>query len=143
MQKYCVLQERCHQEVYHKLRSLHLGHDASNQIIAELISDGFLNEERFAKAFAQGKFRMNKWGKIKIRTAMKHKNVAEKCIELGLAVIGEEEYQNQLKKIITQYIHQRRLDISKFKNIQKIYRYALSKGYENHLISNILHELPD
>ena len=95
MQKYCAIQERCHQEVYNKLRSLHLGHDDSNQIIAELISDGFLNEVRYAKAFAQGKFRMNKWGRIKIKSAMKQKNVAVKCIELGLAVIEEEEYHNK------------------------------------------------
>src|SRR5882757_6205956 len=66
IQKYCAYQERSHQEVKHKLHTYGLTVDEADEIISSLITDNFLNEERFAKAFAGGKFRIKKWGRNKI-----------------------------------------------------------------------------
>ena len=73
--KYCAYQERSQQEVRDKLYSWGLHRNEVENIIVDLISEGYLKEERFAIAFSGGKFRMKKWGKIKIKLALKAKKV--------------------------------------------------------------------
>ena len=85
--KYCAFQERCHQELREKLYSWLLPEKSVEQIISELISEGFLNEERFAKAFSRGKFRIKRWGKNKITNELKRRNISEYSIRKGLKEI--------------------------------------------------------
>src|SRR5688500_923655 len=89
IQQYCAYQERSHLEVRNKLYSFGLYRGDVDEILAGLITDGFLNEERFAKAFAGGKFRMKKWGRIKITHALESKGVSSNCIRIGLREIDD------------------------------------------------------
>ena len=130
---WCAYQERCQQELRDKLYSYGLKSQEVENLIAQLISEGFVNEERFAKAYAGGKFRIKKWGKIKIKMALKAKQISEYCIRSGLAEIDPIQYEESLKKIIHS-----KAKITKESNIlkkkQKLVQYALSRGYEQDLV---------
>src|SRR3990170_4529848 len=96
IQRYCAYQERSHREVRNKLHEFGLYRKDVDEIISDLITDGFLNEERFAKAFAGGKFRMKKWGRIKISHALEAKGISQNCIRIGLKEIEEASYVTSL-----------------------------------------------
>lgn len=137
IQNWCAYQERCQQEVRDKLYSYGLKLAEVENIIAQLISDNFLNEERFARAYAGGKFRIKKWGRIKIRMALKGKRVSDYCIRKGLAEIDEREYRKTLEKLLSEKAR----TLSEKNHIRrkfKLLQYASAKGYEQELIMDVL-----
>ena len=140
IQAYCAYQERCHMEVSTKLKSWGLIQEAIDTIILELIQFDFLNEERYARSFARGKFRIKKWGKLKIRSALKKRNVYFKCIDLAMLEIDEKTYLITLKEML-----QKKNDILKetnsFNRKMKLIQYLVNKGYEYDLIHDALVEL--
>ena len=85
--KYCAYQERTHLEVRNKLFEYGLASDDVDLLISQLITDGYLNEERFAKTFAGGKFRIKGWGRIKIIHELEAKGLTKNCILIGLKEI--------------------------------------------------------
>lgn len=137
MRSWCAYQERCQQEARDKLYQYGLWPEAVESIISALISENFLNEERFAKAYAGGKFRIKKWGRIKIRAALKQKKLADYCINKGLKEIEENEYRRTLEKLLAD-----RSKVVKEPNaIRKNYKllqYAYSRGFEQDLVMEIL-----
>lgn len=137
IQRYCVYQDRCHREVRTKLLEHGIYGDLLEELITELIQENFLNEERFAKSYARGKFRMKQWGRNKIKQELKLRQVSNYCINIALQEINEEEYLETLKAILT---NKERL--TKFKNgwdrKKKLTDYALSKGYEYEYIASLL-----
>lgn len=132
-ESYCAYQERAQQEVRDKLYSWGLHQDEVENIIAQLIEDNFLNEERFAKAYVLGKFRMKGWGKIKIKMHLKAKRVSEPLIRIALREINSEEYEETIDKIIEKRI---KIPINKITRTerQKLFNYLLSKGFEADII---------
>jgi regulatory protein len=136
---WCAFQERCHQETRSKLYEWGLKSTEVDQVIAQLISEGFLNEERFAIAFAGGKFRINHWGKLKIRTELKRKKVSDPCIRKGLAAIDEKDYMATIKVLI----EKREKEIPEsdpWRRRVKIMNFLISKGYEPELVKSQLNE---
>jgi regulatory protein len=134
---WCAYQERCQQEARDKLYDYGLKTDDVENIIAQLVNENFINEERFAIAFAGGKFRIKKWGRVKIKQELKARRVSDYCIKKGLAVIDNTEYINTLKKVLAlkaKSITEKNL----LKKKQKLVRYALSKGYEQDIIFDLL-----
>src|SRR5690606_31629925 len=103
-ESYCAYQERAQQEVRNKLYEWGLHQEEVENIIVQLIEDNFLNEERFAKAYTLGKFRMKGWGKIKIKQHLKVKNVSEPLIRLALKEIKEEEYHKKIEETVKKKI---------------------------------------
>ena len=99
LKHYCTYQERCHSEVKEKLYNLGVWKKDHDEIISALIEENYLNEERFAIAFAGGKWRVKKWGRVKIKYDLKQKQVSEYCIKKALQQINEEEYLAVLKKL--------------------------------------------
>ena len=96
---YCAYQERSQQEVRDKLYELGMSKSEVEEIISDLISENFLNEERFAQQFAGGHFRIKQWGRIKIKYELKKKNVSEYCIKKALAAINMSDYFATLSKL--------------------------------------------
>ncbi|UMY66632.1 MULTISPECIES: regulatory protein RecX [unclassified Flavobacterium] len=96
---YCAYQERSHSEVRQKLRSMGATGAMTERIITQLITDDFLNEERFARSFARGKNGMKKWGRIRIREELRQHGVSEPNIRLGLSEIEESVYLSQFAKL--------------------------------------------
>jgi regulatory protein len=132
---YCAYQDRAQQEVRDKLYEWGLWPEAVENIISELISAGFLNEERFAKAYATGKFRQKAWGKIKI--GLKLKRVPDVLIKKALLLINGEDYLAALTNIL-----QKKAPLMKekdsYKRRYKLQQYAMSRGYEGDLILDVL-----
>lgn len=136
---YCAYQERSQQEVRDKLYHWGLHRADVEEIIAGLITDNFLNEERFAMAYASGKFRINGWGKHKIKQGLGQKAVSAPLIRIALASLDEQEYRDKLMDLLQA---KARLEKEKqpFKRKNKLVRYALGKGYESELIFELLND---
>lgn len=137
--KFCAYQERTQQEVRNKLYSYGLASNVVEDLLAELITEGFVNEERYAKAFCRGKFANNKWGKIKISLALKQKGISEYCIRTGMQEIEEEDYQALLRTLIDK--KQSTLsNEDEYSRKHKTARYVIGKGYEPELVWQVLGE---
>lgn len=131
--RYCAYQERSHKEVKDKLYSFGLFSSDVNELIAYLITEGFLNEERFARAFAGGKFRMKKWGRLKIVRELESRGLTANCIRIGLREIDQADYEKSLHSIIQKKAEE--LDeVDLFARRNKIARFAMQKGYEPDLV---------
>ena len=131
---YCAYQERCHSEVREKLYSFGLRPRETEAILAQLITDNFLNEERFAVQFAGGKFRISHWGRNRIRSALRQKQVSEYCIRKALSEIPEADYHRLFLKTVTQRTAMLRHEKNIFVKKRKLQDYLLQRGFETDLV---------
>ncbi len=138
IQKYCAYQERCHQEVRSRLYDYGLHTEDVEEIIYQLIQENFINEERFAKAYVGGKFRVKKWGKQKILSELKRRKISDYCINKAFSLIEDEAYIETLNKVIERKERDYRSVKNDFERNQKIARYCYSRGFESDLIWEIL-----
>ena len=133
LEHYCAYQDRCHKEIERKLNEFSLIEEGKNQIMLHLMEHNFLNEERFSKSFARGKFSIKKWGKQRIVRELKFRDISEYNIKTALKEINEAVY---LETIHT--ITERRNAILKeedgYKRKQKLVDFLARKGYEFSLI---------
>jgi len=134
---YCAYQERCQQEVIEKLKSFKLNKDEMDYVLLLLIQGNYLNEERFARAYASGKFRIKKWGKRKIAYQLGGKGLTKTCIELGLSEIDNDEYYETLSQLID-VKWENTIESNLFKKKSKICSYLYSRGFESSLINEII-----
>lgn len=137
---YCSVQERCHQEVNKKLMDWGLDYDQADQVIVNLISQNYLNEERYSKLFSISKFHQNKWGKIKIKYSLKQKDISDICISIGLGEIDQEEYYDTclaLAKKKSQTLKGEQYLVKK----RKLISYLSTKGYEYEIINSVLEKI--
>lgn len=134
---YCTYQDRSQQEVRDKLYEWGLWTDAVENIIAQLIQDNFLNEERFANAYAQGKFNQKGWGRNKIKQGLKFKKVSDVLIKKALRTLDDDRYMAMLQIIIDKKVATLS-EKDAFKRKYKLKQYALSRGYENDLVDDVL-----
>ncbi len=142
LRKYCAYQERSHADVNQKMWDLKLPMEWRDDIVLALMKENFLNEERFARTYARGKFNIKKWGKVKITEGLKKHEVSKKCIQLALTEIDEDEYQ----KVLRQTIEDKRADLKEknpWKRRSAIYRFALQRGFESSLIQEEMKRYED
>mgnify|MGYP000911113859 FL=1 len=140
LKQYCAYQERCHREVKEKLYALGVWKRDHDEIIATLIEENYLNEERFAIAYAGGKFRIKGWGRVKIKYELKQKRVSEYCIKKALKQIDESNYIDKLTKLAIekyQSLKGEQYLIRKKKTID----YLVGRGFELDLINFVISEL--
>lgn len=138
---YCGYQERSHSEVKEKLYSLGLHKQQVEESLSTLIEEDYLNEERFAKQFAGGKFRMKEWGRVKIKYELKKKQVSDYCIKKGLNEIDDDHYMSTLKKLAEEKFRTLKSEKNIFIKLRKTQDYLLQKGYEQDLIKDALMKL--
>ena len=138
---YCKYQERCHSEVRNKLYELGLSTSEVDQQLSQLIETGVLNEERFAKAYAGGKFRMKQWGREKIKQQLRLKKISDYCIKKALTEIPPDDYENTLNKIAFKKAEENKKDKSILSRKSKLYRYLVQKGYERDLVTDVINSL--
>ena len=114
--------------------------DAIDLLIGELMQFNFLNEERYARSFARGKFRIKKWGRMKIRMELKKRDIYFKCIDFAMEEIDDKAYFETLKEVL-----QKKNELEKekdpYKRKAKLTRYLVSRGFEYDLIRDALEEL--
>ena len=140
LQYYCSYQERCHNEVLKKIKSYYPSDDEKNDLIYELIRDDFLNETRFAKSFARGKFKFKNWGRNRITLELKRRKLSNKNIEIGLDEIDEEDYKKKFNELYD-LINSKYQNSDKLKRKKKIFDYLKYRGWENEKIFKRLNEL--
>ena len=143
IRQFCGYQERTHQEVKDKLYGYGLYRKDVELLLTQMIEENYLNEERYAIAFAGGKFRIKKWGRVKITYELKQKRISEYCIREALSTIEEEDY----RKTIRGLFHQKKQSLSREKNVfvkkQKIRSFLLQRGFEPSLIMELMQQWPD
>lgn len=133
--KYCSYQERCLADVKAKLNEWNAAEKTIEKIIQTLEKEDFINEERYAIAFALGKLRNNKWGRNKIFYAMTRKQIPEIYIQMGLNEIDEEEYIHILKTILKS---KKTVEKDEFKRNNKLVKYAVQKGFQASLAWKVI-----
>ncbi len=140
LQRYCAYQDRCHQEVKTKLIDLGIYGEDIGQIMAELIEEDFLNEERFARSYARGKFRMKKWGKQRIIRELKSRKISAYCIKKAMTEIDTQEYEMVLYELLERKLQLLR-DSDIYSKRKKLFNYAYQKGFESKLIQSFVKDL--
>lgn len=133
LENYCAYQERCHKDVYLKLKSMKMIPEAIDLIIVSLIRHDYLNESRFARIFTRGKFRIKKWGRIRITRELKFREISEYNIKLGLKEISDIDYLNTFDELALKRLPQIK-ETNLFKRKKKLADYLLYRGWESHMV---------
>jgi len=135
----CAARENCTKDIRSKLSKWGVDDTGTERIIEMLIHDNFLSDNRYAKAFTRDRFKCNKWGKIKIASQLRIKGIPENIILSALEEINDKEYMDMIRETIT--THSRFIKAkSKFDLKGKLLRFGLSKGFESHLLYDLLND---
>lgn len=140
LENYCAYQERCHKEVIDKLKQMRMIPEAIDIILVHLITHNFLNEERFAKAFAGGKFRIKKWGKNRIVRELKFRQISKYSIDSALKEIDPNDYVETLDALVKKRISQVN-ESNIYKKKKKVADYLFYRGWESHLVYDKINTL--
>lgn len=140
MERYCSYQERCHKEVTQKLFSMHMIPEAIDLIVVKLMQDNFLNEERYAKAFVSGKFRIKKWGKQRLTRELKQKDIGKTLINIALQSISDQEYLETFNALAEKKAESIK-ETNVLKKRKKLADYLFYRGWESHLVYDKVNEL--
>jgi regulatory protein len=137
IKRWCAYQERSHYETRSKLFDYGLNSSDVDQALAVLVTENFLNEERFAETFARGKFRIKHWGRNKIKAELKFKKVSDYSINKALKQIDENEYLKVAEKLVSRKLRETKEKVPYKKNY-KVLQYAVSRGFEMDIVADIL-----
>jgi regulatory protein len=134
LKHYCGYQERSHAEVKQKLYSLGIFRNEAEELISRLIEEDYLNEERFAAAYASGKSRNNGWGRIRIRHELEQKGVSHYCIRKALESLDESEYLAGFQRVADKKWHALQSEKDIFVKKSKWQQFLLQRGFEHSII---------
>jgi len=140
LEHYCAYQERCHQEVRQKLKSMHMIPEATDIIMVHLMDHNFLNEERYAKSFVRGKFRIKKWGRRRLLLELKKKDISKYNVNQAFSEIDEAEYIGVFNDLAEKKAESLK-ETDKYKKKKKLIDYLLYRGWESHLVYDKANEL--
>jgi len=139
LMQFCAYRDRSQKEVQEKLREMRMIPEACEQITIQLMRENFLNEERFARSFVRGKFRIKKWGRIKIKQELKKREISTPLIKLGFTEIDPSEYYSTLNDLAEKKLPLIK-EANSYKKKQKLISFLHQKGYEFPVIMEILEE---
>ena len=142
LERYCAYQDRCHQEVRRKLYDIGLYGEDVDHVMAQLVEDRFLDEERFARSYARGKFRMKHWGRQRIERELKSRQISRYCIKAAMSELEQYDYEGALRtllekrhgKVLPKGLHPYALR-------QDLIAFGLRKGYEMDLVLRMAREV--
>lgn len=140
LMNFCAYRDRSQKEVEDKLTEMRMIPAAKEKIIMSLMEQGFLNEERFARSFVRGKFRMKKWGRIKIKAELKRREISAPIIKLGLTEINEKTYLETLFSLAEKKLPTIK-ETNPYKRKQKLADHLIRKGYESNLVFDCVNDL--
>ena len=143
LQRYCAYQDRCHQEVRRKLLDLGIFGDTLEEIMVELVADNFLNEERFARSYARGKFRIKQWGRIRIRQELQRRAISDYCIRKAMEEIRETDYRSTLREVLEKRMRDKPKIEGRFERSTDLVRHGMNRGYELPIIKEEVGRLMD
>lgn len=129
MSSYCSSAERCRADVEEKLRRAEASEEEKEAILERLVAEGFIDERRYAKAFAADKFRFSKWGKRKIEYALRAKRVPEGNIGEAIENIDPDEYERTRQELMKAKAKTLKGDPNDMTNRAKILRFMAGRGF--------------
>jgi regulatory protein len=136
----CARREYCSGEIRAKLESWNLNDSEINSVISTLIKEDFVNDKRYTEAFVRDKYRHNKWGKVKIAAHLKAKNISSEQISSALASLDEDQYRQMIRDTLDS--HRKFVKAKNQYDLKgKLLRFGFSKGFESHILYDILNEL--
>ena len=136
----CSSGEHCRAEMKEKILNAGLDEEAAERIIAQLEKEKFIDASRYAQSFVNDRFRFNKWGKMKLRAALRQKEIADRDIDEALGNLNEEEYRQTLKSLLLAKLKSTPTDDGQ-RLMASLLRFAASRGFESGITLNCLHEL--
>lgn len=137
LESFCAYQERCTHEVKQKIKAFELCETEVVELLNFLRSNKYLDEERFARSYASGKFAIKGWGRIKIRMHMKAKFVSNDLIQIGLSEIDDDVYLERMKHLAQRKWGELYKEKNTWTRKQKLYRFLAGKGYETYLFDSL------
>ncbi|NJB71196.1 regulatory protein [Saonia flava] len=140
IERFCAYQERCHKEVVDKLKEMKMIPEAVDHILSHLIHENYLNEERFARSYARGKFKIKKWGKNRIILELKKRGITKYNINNALQEIDQDVYLETLEALAIKRVQELR-ERNPQKRKKKLADYLLYRGWESHLVYEKVKEL--
>ncbi|MEO1012582.1 MAG: regulatory protein RecX [Bacteroidota bacterium] len=140
LERYCTYQERCHKEVVSKLNDMKMIPEVIDHIVVHLIQENYLNEERFARSFARGKFNMKSWGRNRIEAELKYRNISPYNIKAALQEVNDTDYHARLDVLAQKRVSELR-DTDLQKKRKKLAGYLLYRGWESDLVYAKVREL--
>jgi regulatory protein len=136
----CASRECCSEDIRMKLDSWGLNGLDLESVMNTLIKENFINDKRYAEAFVKDKYHRNKWGKVKIAAQLRAKRVGAEFIESALARLDEDEYRQTIRDILVS--HRKFVKAKNQYDLKgKLLRFGLSKGFESHILYDILNDL--
>lgn len=141
IKNFCSYQERCHQEVRNKLLEMDVKGEELEALIAKLVQENYLNEERFARSYTRGKFYLKEWGKAKIIYELKQRNISSEIINAAMFEIDEVDYMQTLEKLVQKKIDSVRDIRGRFGKYNALRNYLEQKGFENKDIMKAVRDL--
>lgn len=136
----CSKSEKCSFDVLKKLYDWGFSLDESNEILKNLIDNNYVNDSRYAKAFANDKYKFNHWGKIKISFTLKQKNISSSVISEALSLINNEKYFNIIEQEISKKLKTIKTE-NDYEIKAKLYRFSQSRGFEGNIANEIINKL--
>ncbi|HKI89572.1 MAG TPA: regulatory protein RecX [Draconibacterium sp.] len=140
MARFCSRSEQCSPDVRRKILAAGHSEDDADEIVEMLGNENFLNDERYVKAYVADKFRLNKWGKIKMRYYLKGKGLPDEIIQNGLDEIDPEKYKQALLKVLKDKAKSVKKK-NKFEKMGQVIRFAQNRGFEPEMIHRYLNEV--
>ena len=140
MAQLCSRSEQCSADIRKKIVAFEIMDELVEEIISKLKKDKFIDDERYVKAYVSDKFKLNKWGKIKIRHYLRAKGLSDHLIEIGLDEINEEQYKKALIATLKEKAKKVKSD-NKYEKTGQIIRFAQSRGFEPEIIHRYLNEV--
>ncbi len=138
----CATNEHCSEDIRIKLDSWGIRGNDAEDIISRLVKDNFINEKRYSEAFVSDKYRHNKWGKVKIAALLRAKRIPSDLIKSALESLDQEQYRQTIKDLLN--THRKQVKAKNQYDLKgKLLRFGLSRGFESHLIYDILNESED
>jgi regulatory protein len=137
----CSQKEYNESEIRGKLKFWGVEHDDIDDIIGELIREKFIDDLRFAIAFARDKTRLNHWGRVKIRYMLSMERIRHTVIDQALAEIDEEAYHETLRELLEKKSRELKGESNPYTKKQKLVKFAQGRGFEVDLVLSVLKEM--
>ncbi|MBB4080003.1 regulatory protein [Lewinella aquimaris] len=141
LQHYCAYQDRCHKEAREKLHELGFYGDPAEEVIVELIHEKYLDEERFARSYARGKFKIKRWGRYKIRAELRQRQLSAYCIKQAMKEIDQNEYYGTLCSELERRNGVEKAGQHPYLRRRKLADYMVKRGFESGLVWEAIKEL--
>jgi regulatory protein len=140
LQKLCSKAEYCRADVYRKaLKDLEGDAEAAGKVVEQLVADKYVDDARYASAFAREKAGLQGWGPVKIRFQLRAKGVSDQVIAAALEEVEPDRAADKLERLLAAKARTLQGD-SQFR--LKLIKFGLSRGYEYEAVEEALKKLP-